>query len=359
MFLAPEEIKVLKRFRQFVTDNKDVSLVCLMERCHEIALQLNDKIFPYIYAGILMACQNRLTEANALLEKGAVDPFAMTLRQHLLETASFSPSVKAFQSARPYYAFIQSEFYQTHKSEMLKVIEQFARRHMPPKNVSILDVGTGNGVLITEIVNCLAKTHKIEKMKLILLDPSADMLKTAEQYCRDHVNIPVEISSMCCKIQDLNPKEKILIDSKAPIWFINASFSLHHMPWEIKIPVLRTLKEFSPYCLISEFHANNDRPDKDSPEFVYSVCDLYGWVIRQILDNRCSEEEKKDCIFNVGLAEAITMLKQSRKNRVDYHALAEEWQTLAQEEGGYKFAKVTPTFFVGSRPVTFVMELHS
>lgn len=357
MFLSQKEIKVLNQLRQFVTNN--ISLAHLFKQCRESSMRLNDKTFPYVYVGILMACQNRLTEAKKLLEKGLDNSFAMMLRQYLLETESFSPSVKVFQNSRPYYAFVQSEFYQIHKSAILEMIEQFSRRHTSSKNATILDIGTGNGVLITEIVNRLAEVHKLEKMELILLDSSADMLKTAEKYCQDHANISVEISSICCNIQDISPKEKALIYSMAPIWFINASFSLHHMPWEIKIPVLKTLKEFSPYCLISEFHANNDRPDKDSPEFVYSVCELYRCVIQQILKNHCSEEEKKDCIFNVGLAEAITMLKQPRKDRVDYHALAEEWKALAQEGAEYKFAKVTPTFFVGNRPVTFVMELHS
>ena len=358
MFLSQEEIKVLNQLRQFVTDN--IPFVNLLGRCGEVSLQLRDKTFPYIYVGILEACQNRLTKAKKLLAKGLDNSFAMMLRQYLLETESFAPSVKVFQNSRPYHAFVQSEFYQIHKSAMLEVVEQFSRTHTPPNsNVTILDIGTGNGVLITEMVNRLASAHHLKKVELVLLDSSVDMLKTAEKYCHDNADIPVELSSICCKIQDMSPKQKALVYSKAPIWFVNASFSLHHMPWEIKIPVLRTLKQFSPHCFISEFHANNDRPEKDSPEFVYSVCNLYNLVIQQILSSDCSKEEKQDCIFNVGLAEAIIMLKQPREDRGDYHTLAEDWQMLAREGAGYNLAKVTPTFFSGDQLVTFVIELHS
>ena len=198
--------------------------------------------------------------------------------------------------------------------------------------------------------------YPLESIHLILIEQSPEMLAAAQNYCQKSLPISVTFTPICCRIQEISTQQLETIQQQQPIWFINASLSLHHMPKEVKVPTMEMLTKFSTYCLISDTHYNHDPPDRDTPELVYSVSENYGFVIQDVLDSGASEIDKKLCINNFLLTEAINILKNDRADRGDYHTLIGEWQEIA-DRGQWTVIKTTPTVSLSERPFTFTMEL--
>jgi hypothetical protein len=90
------------------------------------------------------------------------------------------------------------------------------------------------------------------------------------------------------------------------------------MPSEIKVPTMKIIANRSKYCLISEANYNHDLPEKDTPELMYSVTESYGLIIQDVLNSTASQSDKKLCINNFLLTEAINILTKDRQDRVDY-----------------------------------------
>lgn len=144
----------------------------------------------------------------------------------------------------------------------------------------ILDIGTGNGVQITHMINRLAKDGIVRRLRLILLDQFDTMLEAAKEYIQKNSIIPVDIECIVSKIQYISETNLNQILKHKPIWFVNAAASIHHMPDTEKLSVLKMFKEISDLCLLSEFHANHDLTEDDSPELFYSVTEFYGYYVK-------------------------------------------------------------------------------
>lgn len=335
------------------------SIKALKKLCAEVAIMVGDKGFPYTYAASLVASQGRIDEAIKLLSHNRDDPFSSVLYNYLVETGDFKPQIVVFENASPYNAFVKTNFYKRHVSGILKHIRKFAKETPPPaedETFTILDVGTGNGVLISKIVNEIIPIFNIKNVRLALLDPSVDMLQTAERVCKKDITADTDITTICCRAQELTEEHVRIIRSLKPIWFINLALSIHHMPWEKKIPLLKLLKGFSPFCILSEVNENNDRPEKDSPDLVYSVARGYGHRFRDILTGPLSDEEKKSALYHFLLAEALNILREERPERIDYHTTIEEWKKLAKE-AGFATGTVSPTVVDSDGfPWAFVMD---
>jgi hypothetical protein len=84
-----------------------------------------------------------------------------------------------------------------------------------------------------------------------------------------------------------------------------------------------------------------------------------------VLKSSASVTDKKICINDFLLTEAINILKNDREHRGDYHTLIPEWQKIA-EQGGWNVVEITSTVSlpVGgaaqneNRPFSFKMELQ-
>ena len=224
------------------------------------------------------------------------------------------------------------------------------------KTPTIIDIGPGNGVLIAEIIKEMLPIYVFDQINLILIDQSSEMLKAATKHCQD--NIPVSLNSMpiCAPIEAINKEQLAAIQEKHSLWFINAAASLHHLPRETKLATLKNLQTLDVPCLITEGQGNHDKPEKNSPELIYSVTEFYGFFIQDIFNCNVSEEEKKICLYNLALTEAINILKNDRQHRGDYQALIPEWQEIA-EQAGFKQIKTTATVSLPNSPLLFTMEI--
>ena len=358
MFVNQADSEQLNQIRQAV--NEQASIDKIIELCQTISHQVTDRQFPLTYAGILLASKNRISDSIRVLKLCPDRTFSAVLADYLLETLAFTPAAKAFQETTPYDVWTQTDLYKSQMAGTLDAIADFAQRTPPhPSNAypTIIDIGTGNGVLLVEMIERILSLYHLEQIYLILIEQSSKMLAAAQKYCQKSISIPIKFTPIFCQIQKITTQQLAILEKHQPIWFINASLSLHHMPREIKVSTMKLLANLSEYCLISESNYNHDCPEKDTPELIYSVTENYGFVFQDILKSSVSETEKKLCINNFLLTEAINIIKNEREHRGDYHALIPEWQAIA-EQGGWNVVKTTPTVSLPERTFTFTMELQ-
>lgn len=359
VFLPHQDIAALQEIRIGV--ESDAQIPDLRDRCDASSEKIKHKKFPYVYSGVLLAKKGRFDESIEMLGRGfSSNPFAHQLANYLRERRTLIPLVKPFSSSKTYDTWGKTKFYSAHRELTTRHTVTFAKHHLSANTCpTILDIGPGNGVLITDIINSLARTMGLREATLILLDQSAGMIDSAVVYCRENAIIPVHLVTIEEKIQSLDNKQVATLRAACPIWFVNASASLHHMPEDVKGKTLRMLSELSQFCLLTEFEANNDVPEEDTPEFVFSVVQHYGYYLEDVLNCGADPEEIKACIQEFLLAEALTMLANDRDHRVDYHTTAERWSQVA-ESSGYRQIFYTPSVEIkGEKLVTFTIGFES
>lgn len=359
IYLEKKHINALNDLRESIKRKNNLNQY--IEACQVASTKIKDREFPYVYAGILLAKKGQLNESLKLLNHVSENhSFCSHLQTYLEEYNSFHVTTPTFQETKAFDVWLNSQFYQNYQASIMECISDFASRENPGQDqITIIDIGTGNGILITKIVNLITSILNFKKINLVLIDQSLEMLKSAKQYCKRHCLIPVEIVDICSKIQDLNFNDKSLCEFFNSSWFVLASASLHHMSRKFKKEILQNILEYSPRIFISEFHANHDLPEEDTPEFIYSVTQHYRYYIDDIMSSLINENEKKICIQKFILSEAITMLKNPKESRVDYHAPLEEWISLSHEVNGI-IKKQKPTISLSKeRMLTFFLEIHS
>ena len=357
MFILNQiEIQHLNKIKDAVANG--LSIVKLMQLCDDVETHLDDKGFSYTYAGCLLASRDKVKEALQMFALNKQDTFCSIMLGYLEDYGLFEPAGKVFKSAAPYDIYVGTDFFQKHQAKTIQNISEIVKNIPPPESdtpVTIIDIGPGNGALIAKIVNEIAPMYRLDFVRLIFVDPFEDMLKNAEEYCKQNIQIDCEIIPICCKIQEITKSQINLIQQNKPIWFTNAALSVHHMPKETKVPMLEQLKSFSPNFILTEVNWNHDLPEKDSPELIFSVAKNYGIFCKDIFKLPVSEEDKKLCLYHFPLSEAINIIKQERANRIDYHTPIEEWKKIGRE-AGYSVGEARPTYTSGGETFAFTME---
>jgi len=342
---------------QGITDGKWIEE--LINLCQEISLSVPNQEFPLIYAGVLLARNHHVHNAIKVLRLCQKSVFGKTLAEYLSDTQSFSKRVKTFKEAKPYDAWMQTEIYQSIRAGVFDMIKHFATQNPPPSvdEPTIIDIGPGNGILTVEIVKQLQQIYPLRAIHLIFIEPSKEMMALAIQHCQASLPIPVQITPLChCTLQSMTSREWKILQEYQPIWFINASLSLHHIPREIKIPNLKILNSLSTFLLISEIDDNLEELEDGSPELIYTINEIYSHAIQEVLNiTSASALDKKSCIDSFFLADAITVLKNIQELRVEHWMSISQWQKMAQL-AGFQVVKTTP--LVSSVPF-FTLELKS
>jgi hypothetical protein len=150
-------------------------------------------------------------------------------------------------------------------------------------------------------------------------------------------------------------KEQEALQEHQPIWFINASLSLHHIPRELKILNMEMLNSLSTSLLITEVDDNLEELEDGSPELIYTISDISDCFIQDVLNTTSTSlSDKKSCIHSFFLADAITVLKNIQELRVEHWMSNSQWQEVAKL-AGFQVVKTTP--IVSSVPY-FTMELR-
>lgn len=355
MLLDKSNSEIVQPIFSAVKNNLPVEKI--IELSQALKIETVNREFPLIYASILLATSQRISDSIRILSLCS-HPFGVALRKYLEETEAFIPATNAFQETKPYDVWIKTNFYQTYMTTTIDTIKEFATLNPPPNNSpTIIDIGTGNGVLISEIIKQLILDFSLKEINLILLDQSPEMLNAAIKYCQESLAIPLKITPICSTVENMIKNPEILSHITETFWFINAAASLHHLPKETKLPTLKFIRNLSVPCLITECQGNHDQPEKNSPELVYSVAEFYGFFIEDLNHCNVSEKDKEICLHNLVLTEAITILSNTRNSRKDYHALISEWEDLG-EKAGFNIAKITPNLSFENNFSLFTMELQ-
>ena len=356
MFLQRKQINAFGRLAKLVDSGDTQLLAC----CNELEGATAVHEFPYIYAADLLANRRRLLEAISFLERCESNTFASKLCQYLKECGVFAPRAVTFADSRPYDIYTRTGLYKEYLAGAKAAIMAFVDKNPQPvssSRFSILDIGTGNGVFITEIINCIAAKNGACRCKLIVLDQSQAMHAAAEEYIKLHAKLDVETVHIYSKIQDIAPELLPALLGEEPIWFINAGLSVHHMPDTVKINMLKNLSVVAEHFLLTDMSGNHDLPEKDSPELVYSIVCTYDRYFKAVVGADLTEADKQLCIYDFWLAEALTMLSCERPQRIDYHATIKQWGEYAGK-AGYEVVNLIPTTYCGDDPLNFTMHLR-
>ena len=333
----------------------------LLRLCREIGKTCDEGSFPFIYAAILEANKKEIDQSGqigkaiSLLDHAEPHPFAAALSRFLRERGCFQTYTTAFQSPIPYDVWTVTGFYQRYRSATLNVVKKFLATHTPPEpnNVSICEIGPGNGLLLADIISSIFSNHDIGYLNVVLIEKSNGMLEATRELLHKSFGSKVGCQTILAKVEDIKAEDMMKLCPAQKFWFVNGAASLHHMPADIKIKVFREFAKTSSHVLVSDFVAYHDLPERNSPELVYSAVNYYGYFIEDIWASTSQSEERRWlCICDLALTEAITVLSQPRMMRIDYHAPVEEWDKAA-EGAGYTNQATEYTAWDESRAITF------
>gem|GEM_PF-5035628 len=312
--------------------------------CQRISKQLRLGDFPFIFAGVLLAKRERLTEAEDMLSMATKNSFAQHLKRYLGSRNPLSVSPYASESALPLNAWTRTPISCLEMRKTVAAFTEFAlagKRLVGGETLSILDIGTGNGILLSLLVNRLTQVHKFPIVRLFLLDSSAEMLRVASHNCRQIVSVPLHISTIHRPIELLG-KAHISSLQKENLTFTMSAGCLHHLPDKRKQHAFSLIRKFSQKLLMEELEANHDLPDTDSPELVWSVQCFYSSLINSVKHSRLTPLEKRKCIDDFLLAEAVGILEHPRNTRGNFHTVCNEWSRIAHA-GGFQVSGIRTT----------------
>lgn len=341
------------------TIRSGASLETISSQCLSSSTSPDEQNNAFIYAAIIDANCNpldakHLERARELLSHAEGHPFAYFLARYLAEKGVFAPTASAFQSRVPYDVWVATAFYKEYRTHTLKAFQQFLAQTPPLKSDSILticDIGPGNGILLGDILAELFAIYPLPELRVVLLEMSPQMLEATVQHLEERFGEKVKPVKILGRVQDC---QAMLKASAGPgYWFVMGSASLHHLPKEGKQEIFQTLARTTQHLVLTDFVANHDLPQLNSPELVYSVSNFYAYIIDDVWKTPTESESRKwQAIADFFLTEAIHMLTKERLERIDYHAPIELWNQVAAA-AGYHPLETTYTSFDGERPISF------
>ena len=206
----------------------------------------------------------------------------------------------------------------------------FAVDSLPSETGSlrVLDVGCGDGGLLTELLPALLEGGRWDEVAAVtLLDPSPAMISTAKtRLAAAWPDARVE-----GRVARLEHVASLL---EGPYDLVVGSLSLHHMPAEVKRRALAALAPSMDHLLLLELDADHDSPEVGSPLLAASVHQTYGWMLAQILGPSTPDEVARESADEFVAPELVSLLTEPRGVRSEYHMRRERWLALLAEAMG-------------------------
>jgi hypothetical protein len=347
--------------------NANADIEEIIDLCQSIPEAQSELRNAYIFAAVIDANRNplrseHLSRARKLLAQAEDHPFAHFLSRYLLEKGVFAPTASAFESTVPYDVWVATNFYRTYRTNTLGALQKFLKANPPPNDgvtPVICDIGPGNGILLNDILGELFRIYQMPCVKIVLVEMSQNMLEATVKQLTSRWGERLQCSTILGKIQDISAEKLQNETTKDGFWFIMGSASLHHLPRHLKREVLQSLATITPRLVVTDFVANHDLPEMNSPELIYSVSNFYGYILDDVWKTPSESASRKwQAICDFFLTEAIHMLTKPRLERIDYHASLELWHDVAHD-AGFEPQDTTYTSFDGTRPITFTTVYYS
>lgn len=332
-----------------------------VEAIHQLSAQLSHHTeihnFSFFYSGILLAKYGRIGDAISMLLSLDDCVLSKALVCYLKKHNTFVHSVKLFQDPSHYQIFIHSNYYQQLLANAKKIYQIFNNSYMKRHDeIVVLDIGVGDGYFLKMILNDLFKMPQIKKIKLILVDSSSEMIKKAILELEKIKYPKIEIIDFCGKIEEL-----ILGDSLkriAPVHFINASASLHHLEYTQKHKVISILKSISDTLILTEFNTSLEWQLDDSPELIYSVYLHYLPSFIDINSSDIPSDDKKIWMEEYNIPELINIVSNPRNNRGEFFLSIPEWCELVTQSG-FGSIQISECIFYRKKSSAFTMLARS
>jgi SAM-dependent methyltransferase len=235
----------------------------------------------------------------------------------------------------------------TFRSQCCQALQRYT------KPIKIMDIGCGHGMVLAELLLELQKSGLIAGVgEILLIDPSAAMLKLARENCmKAFPGARILVSQ--AKIEELSDK----IDGHYDIAL--ASLSYHHMPYETKLYHLKKLKNQIGCFILFELDANNDTPEMHSPELALSVYQSYGALMDFVFAHDAPIDLAVSSIDRFLMSEAIYFFTAQRGKRTDYHMLRDQWHQVFQEGLGTDFSCVCDSTCFGDENMGLFTMIYS
>ena len=281
------------------------------------------------FAGTLLAAKGHEALGIKWLQAGVekeedglfLNAFMTSFLEH--QNHQFIMPDVAFKDPRPFVHFSGVPAIKKSRQEFLVQ----CGHSMPyfEKPVRIMDIGCGNGALVSELLNHLKQVGKIKGVsEILLIDASPAMIELAKETVSKHFS-PNIIKTINSKIEKVSDQ----IDSHYDIAL--SSLAYHHMPMEKKIFYLNRMKKHIDHFVIFELDANNDSPELFTPELSLSVYQSYGRIIDFVFAHDAPVEVAQACVDCFLMTEAVSLLSQPRGERTEYHMRRIQWHELFQE----------------------------
>jgi SAM-dependent methyltransferase len=293
-----------------------------------------EPMFDY-FIGTLLAAHGATAQGKEWLLAGAqheAGMFSNTFVSAFLERTAgrFIMPAKAFEDPRPFVHFASvplmvraRELFLEHASHSLPAFRRPFR---------ILDIGTGNGALLANLLQRLRAHGKVNDMaEVLLVDASPAMTDLAAKTVAEALpGAPVR--PLTARIEEAAGR----LEGRYDVALMSLAY--HHLPWEQKKAHLERLKAHVDHVLVFELDANNDTPELHSPELACSVYQSYGRIIDFVFAHDAPVAVAQACVDFFLMTEQISLLTQPRGRRTEYHMLRGQWHELFRGTLGTDFA---------------------
>jgi len=302
----------------------------------ELSTRDNMRAVFNCYVGVLLSATGNIQEGKKWFRAGAL----MEDRGFFFNTYILSflkrngdrlvmPSV-VFDDPSPYIHFTTVPIV---KGSRKAFVSSFG--HCMPKfghPLNILDIGTGDGSMLIQLLKHLQETGKAgEISEILLVEKSRGMLENARRIVSN--SFPgTQVTVVESRIEDFTSAISGHFDVAI------ASLSYHHMPWEQKVFHMKRLKNVMDNFVLFELDANNDTPDQNTPEMILSLHQSYGRMFDFVFEHDAPIELANKCVDNFLMSELVSFLIHPRGSRTDYHMLSEQWKRLFEISLGNEFS---------------------
>ncbi|MDQ7826650.1 MAG: class I SAM-dependent methyltransferase [Candidatus Eremiobacteraeota bacterium] len=199
------------------------------------------------------------------------------------------------------------------------------------KPFRIMDIGCGDGGLLTALLSHLRKAGRIGDIaEIVLLDASRAMCAMAEEKV-GHAFPQASVRVVQSRIENFSGGLEGHFD------VMLSSLAYHHMPRETKLVHLKKISPHTDHFIIFEVDSNNDTPEQFSPELALSVYQSYGSLIDWVFSHDAPLETAIPSVDAFLMMEAVSFFIQGRGARTDYHMLRPQWHDLFREGLGSAF----------------------
>jgi len=351
LFLRPDESKTWKKFARRAINS--------LEGPFPVSEFIRPGLIPafHYYTGTMMLAKGmellgqRWITAGLAGEQGGL--FSNSFLSSYLgrNNGKFIIPEVIFADPAPYVHFAGTPMLVDSKARFVTHCVHALPRFRKP--IKIMDIGCGHGMMLVELLTDLRKSGIISKVKeILLIDPSEGMLKMAlENVSRAFPDATINLSH--ARIEELSDKIKGNYDIAL------SSLAYHHMPYETKLLHLKKLKDRIESFILFEVDANHDTPEKDSPELVLSVYQVYGALMDFVFSHDAPVELAISSIDRFLMSEVIYFFIEPRGKRSDYHMLRPQWHQLFQEGLGKNFSCTCDSTCFGDENIVLFTMIYS